>query len=193
VTVIPNVSLIYNKQGFMKLTKAQQEIVDRYMEATKDTPESRMPIEQLLKLRKAIPKSRPDNAMLRILEEQRLASVTDIEPVEKGRPKNVVKNSMVLNFLEPYFDMYSECVKDHYWIDDIFTGVSRLDLGGNTRDLSKYHLFDVLCVCASIDVDFIKEYLSIGERQAQKYMVSLQIAHRMVKKEIIERNLVVVQ
>ena len=177
----------------MKLTKAQQEVVDRYMEATKDDPDSRMTIEQLLKLRKSIPKHRPDNTMLRRMEEQRLASVTDIDVVETGRPKNVVKNTMVLNFLAPYFDMYNECVKDHYWIDDIFTGVTRLDMGGNTRDLSKYRLFDVLCVCGKVDVPFIMEYVSVGERQARKYIAALQIAHRMVKKEIIDRDLVVVQ
>lgn len=173
----------------MKLTEAQQEVVDRYYEATKDDPDSRMPIEKLLGMRSKIPKYRPDNHLLKKLEEERINDMQDTTIVTRGRPKKEIVNKIVLEFLSPFFDDYRLLSKEYYWIDDIFTGVSRLDLGGNTRDLSKYHLFDILSVCAKIDVSFLQDYLNVGERQAQKVLMSLGIVHRMLEKEIIARKI----
>jgi hypothetical protein len=174
----------------MKLTETQQEVVDRYYEATKDNPDSRMPVEKLLGMRNKIPKYRPNNYMLKKLEEERINDVSEDLPVTRGRPKKEIVNTVVLEFLSPYFDDYALIAEEYYWLDDIFTGVSRLDLGGNTRDLSKYHLFDLLSVCAKLDVSFVQDYLSVGERQAQKVLMSLGIAHRMLEKEIVDRKLI---
>lgn len=172
----------------MVLTKAQQEVVDRYYEATKNSPETRMSVEQLLGMRKKIPKYRPDNSLLKKLEEERVNDGTETI-VTRGRPKKEINNTLVLEFLSPYFDCYDLICKEYYWLDDIFTGVSMLDLGGNTRDLSKYHLFDILSVCAKINVDFIQDYLNVAERQSQKVMTSLVIAHNILEKEILLRKL----
>lgn len=175
----------------MELTDTQREVVARYYEATKDCPSSRMPIEKLLGMRNKIPKYRPVNHILKKLEAERINDEEDAEPVvaKRGRPKKEIKNTIVLEFLSPYFDNYRYAIADHYWLDDILTGVSRLDLGGNTRDLSKYHLFDILSVCATIDVEMVKKYLCVADRQAQKVMTSLVIVHRMIEKEVVERKI----
>lgn len=172
----------------MQLTETQQEVVDRYYEATKEDPDSRMPIEKLLGMRNKIPKYRPNNYMLKRLEEERINDDCET-PVTRGRPKKEVVNTLVLEFLSPYFDDYELLSEEYYWLDDIFTGVSRLDLGGNTRDLSKYHLFDILSVCAKVNVAFLQDYLQVGERQAQKVLMSVGIAHKLLEKEIVDRKL----
>ncbi len=169
-------------------TKAQQEVIDRYLEATKNNPDCRISIDKLIGMKKRIPKYRPDNSFLKLIEDTRL-NEDDFELVKAGRPKTVVDNNRVFNFLSPYVDRYDLAKKEFYWLDDIVVGVTRLDLGGNTRDLSVYLLFDVLSICAMIDVDILKEYCEVADRQAQKILKALVVANRMIEKEIVCREL----
>jgi len=54
----------------MLLTKVQQEVVDRYMDATADYPEERMSIEDLLSLARLFANRRPDWAVLEQCEQE---------------------------------------------------------------------------------------------------------------------------
>jgi hypothetical protein len=180
---------LHTKGINLQLTDKQKEIIARYNEATKDDPDSRLPVEKLLGLSRRIPKYRPSNHHLKKLEEERINEPLEDQEVSRGRPKKAIINNIVLDFLSPYFNNYSILSETYYWIDDVFTGVSRLDLGGNKRDISKYHLFDILSVCAKIDADFVGEYLHTEKRQSQKIMLALSVAHRMLEKEIVVRVL----
>lgn len=170
----------------MKYTEAQQQIVDRYLDATKDNPESRLPLSVIVGIKKHIPKYRPDRVMLEKCEEQYLQQEPIVAP---GRKQRQIDNKAVSDVLSKYKSL-KQAVRQFYWIDDIITGVSRIDLGGNTRPLSISLLFHFISTSTVINTSIIMSYCDVKTRQAQKIMTSLSIANRMIVKELKRMTLI---
>lgn len=113
-----------------------------------------------------------------------LKSIADayIQPSGTGRKVSNIDNSFVYSYLS-CFHFYTDC---HYrMVDDVLTGVSRLDMQGNTRDLSKYLLFNFLSCCQVINTAIIRDYLGIGVRQSQRLYKALVIANRAIHRELL--------
>lgn len=165
----------------IKYSEAQQVIIDAYMEATKQHPDKRLPIARIVGIKRHIPKCRPDKAMLQKCEKEYLAG--DVK-VEIGRPKRHIDNKLVSSVLMDYVDYY-QAKERYWWLDDILTGVSRLDLGGNTRPLSVVLLYNFVSTSTIINTDIVMEYCDVGIRQAQKVLLALSIAVRAIEKELV--------
>jgi hypothetical protein len=69
-------------------------------------------------------------------------------------------------------------------VDDIITGIARLDLGGNSRPIHKGLLFDMLRDLDEINVHTIREYAGFSERHSRRLAGLLRIA-------VIELNRIV--
>jgi len=169
----------------IKYSVAQQQIIDRYLEATKHCPESRIPLEKLVSMKKHVPRCRPDSTMLKKCERDFLES-EQLETV--GRKKRQIDNSLVASIFYKYEDYY-DAKSRFYWLDDIITGVSRLDLGGNTRPLNTGVLYNFLSTASVINTTIIMDYCDVKERQAQKILLSLVVANRVIENEIRRMNL----
>ncbi|QTD44214.1 hypothetical protein [Ottowia testudinis] len=75
-------------------------------------------------------------------------------------------------------------------MDDIFTGVSRLQAegDGSTRPLSRSRLFHVLSVCDDISADAVAQAMSdVGERQARKYAGHARVASKAIARLLDQR------
>lgn len=167
-------------------SKTQQEVIDRYLEATKDCAEDRIPIAQIISLKRNIGKARPERGFLL----SKIYSPNKDTKSGAGRPKKIVNNVLVQSVLSSYTNLHS-AVRQYYWLSDIIAGVSRLDLGGNTRNLSTKTIYLYLSCCKAITVDLLKEAEGIGDRQAQKLLLAISISSRMVHKELVRMGYVV--
>ena len=181
------------------LTIKQQEALDRYLESTKDNPEKRISTELFIAMGRRIKKYRPDREMLPICEMKYLKGKQEEDrgetnfiqveeyvikkPTGAGRHSRLLKNTVVNKFLNREHN-YNEMSSSVFWLDDIFTGVAALDLGGNTRCLSKYMLFDILKGLELVNTEILQDYCGVAIRQAQKIMVAVVICHSMILKEI---------
>lgn len=172
----------------IKLTPTQQAVVDRYMKATEDCPEARMPIAKLLAMKNHIPRSRPDKAVLAKCEKEFLAEGDS--PIKSGRKQRQIDNTKAESVFYAFEDYY-QAVERFYWLDDIITGVCRLDLGGNTRPLSRGVIYNFISTSTIINTDIIMAACDVQMRQAQKILLSVGIAVRMIEKELIRMKLVV--
>lgn len=165
----------------MDYTEAQRKVIDRYLEATKDSPQDRMPLEKLIGVKGRFPKRKPDKYVISKCENETLTDEFQPES-KKGRKKRVIDNRYVVDKFIGY-DEYMLADTDFYWLDDILTGLSIVAYEGATRQLSVHLLFDFLSTAESIDTDLIGKVCDVQERQAQKIMAALIVANRMVEKE----------
>lgn len=78
--------------------------------------------------------------------------------------RDVIKQLNTLN----YNDVDSK-------IDDIFVGVSRLDLGGNTRPLSKLRLFKLVTLKDFLFLEDIQSVCRCEVRQARNYFKAVKM------------------
>ena len=164
---------------YMDYTEAQRLIIDRYLEATKDNPSERMPLEKLVGVKGRFPKGKPDKYMVAKCEKDML---TDGVTVKRGRKKREISNSYVVEWFVGYAE-YKLATEDFYWLDDILTGICTVALEGATRQLSKYLVFDFLSTADTINTDLISKVCDVQERQAQKIMAALVVAQKAVEKE----------
>lgn len=141
-----------------------------------------MPLSKLVSMKHHVPKCRPDKDMLVRCEQEYLEHV-DAEVVKVGRKKRQIDNTYVSNALLQYGDFYN-AKRMLYWLDDIIKGVCCLDLGGNTRPLSSGMIYNFISSSSVINTDIIMSFCNVGERQANKIMLSLSIVNRMVTKEL---------
>jgi hypothetical protein len=160
-------------------SKAQQEVIDRYMESTKDCPESRIPIAKLLKVKKRITKFKSDNAILADCEKQYLERSANRG---SGRKLQTINNKLLFDTLKR-FDSLAECNEVYSFVDDIVKGVCNLGMGGNTRDLSSTLLFGIISGCCTINSEIISNYCNVEARQAQKIVKSLGIAVSLIERQ----------
>lgn len=70
-------------------------------------------------------------------------------------------------------------------LDDILTGVSRLDYGGNTRPLSVSKLYTMLSSMLHITTQAVQEATGKSERYSRKLALALRIASNAIRKAMI--------
>ena len=177
-------------EGGIILSDKQTDIVIKYLINSKDTPmQDKLPIMQLLSLKKHIPK-------INRIASKPIEQTKETTQSTKGRKKKMLDNATVKAFLGDVCDsvdigsVFSDSA--YYWLDDIFTGVCRLDLGGNTRPLSKYLMLSILYHYDNIDSSIIMSECNVAIRQAQNIMQCLRNINRMIGNEIARRNIDVV-
>ena len=163
-----------------KYTQNELEVVSRYLFINPDASDEDVSI--ILKLKKRIPKYRPDKFVIASCESAFLA-----EDNTFGRPKNQINNKEVVDGLKGMD--YGSSSQRFWWLDDILVGVCNLDMGGNTRGIHKGSLYAILSEAEIINTKVIQEIFDVGARQSQKIMLALRIAHRMILKQITRRCL----
>lgn len=167
----------------MEYSEAQQKIIDRYLEATKDCPEDRIPLEKLVGLKNKFPKSKPDKYVVAKCERELINDDIDEKKETRGRKARVIDNLYVRSKLTKYKE-YEDAAWDYYWLDDVFTGVCSVAFEGATRWLSKYVVFDILSTAYRIDNELIADCCNVNERQVQKIMTALIVCNRAIEKEL---------
>lgn len=88
------------------------------------------------------------------------------------------------------YPLYGMAVDDYPWIDDIITGVSLLDLGGNTRPLSRNMLYVLISTQREISTSGVMEATGKSNSYAKKIVACCRIACRAIKTELLRRNTV---
>lgn len=102
-----------------------------------------------------------------------------------GRPAKTHDNSAVHEYLSSFLT-YSE-FKDEAppilasQFDDVLTGVTRLDYGGNTRPLSRKVLFTLLAHLPVITTGNIMEVHGCSEQHARKIAAALRVASQAIR------------
>lgn len=165
----------------IQYTAAQQQVIDAYLEATKDNVDVRLPLSKIIAIKKHIPKYKPDKIVLLKCERDYLDGGVD---QIVGRHKRQIDNKVCSSLLSKYNDYY-QAKEQHWWLDDILVGVSRLDLGGNTRPLSVVLLYNFISTSSVINTTIIMSFCSVAVRQAQKILLSLSIAVRLIEKSLL--------
>jgi hypothetical protein len=161
----------------------QQIIIDAYLEATKHHPDQRLPIARIIGIKKHIPKCRQDKAMLQRCEREYIDG--DVKSAPVGRKKKQVDNKLISSIFNEYVDYY-QAKERYWWLDDILTGVSRLDMGGNTRPLSVGLLYNFISTSTIINTDIVMDYCNVGVRQAQNIILALSITIRSIEGQLIK-------
>lgn len=75
------------------------------------------------------------------------------------------------------------------FVDDILHGVARLDMGGNTRPMSKATIYALLSKLDKLSTNAIASALGLGARQSQRYMTMCGIAQDMIRREVVKRGM----
>lgn len=96
----------------------------------------------------------------------------------RGRPTKIIANPFE-GFIGPTTD-YGQYP---YFASDIIEGMARLDWhdrpigkGGSSKPLSVKHLFGILAQLPEITAASVEDFLSIGVRQAQRYVKAIELA-----------------
>jgi hypothetical protein len=91
-------------------------------------------------------------------------------------------NETVSQHLDDYwsYSHFHQCgpAKEVWALDDILTGISKLDFGGNTRPLSVSKLFFLLKILPLITSAAVREVLGGSESHARRISSALRIASR---------------
>jgi hypothetical protein len=136
--------------------------------------------ELLASIKKRIPRWKPDRWWTYEAKEQ--------PEHTKGR-KPVVLDNADLVLLFDGLDYYEGSTDVPSVFDDILHGVARGELSGATRPLSKSVLFALLSKVDKLSTASISDALSVGERQAQRYMQACGIAQDFIRREVVKRGL----
>jgi hypothetical protein len=86
------------------------------------------------------------------------------------------------------YPLYGMACDDYPWIDDIITGVANLDLGGNTRPLSRNMLYVLISTQPVIKTSLIMEATGKSQSYCKKLVMLLRIACRALECELRFRN-----
>lgn len=96
----------------------------------------------------------------------------------RGRPTKIINNPFE-GFIGPTTD-YGQYP---HFASDIIEGIARLDwhdrpigVGGSSKPLSVKHLFGILAQLTEITAASVGIFLSIGIRQAQRYVKAIELA-----------------
>lgn len=77
--------------------------------------------------------------------------------------------------------VYEDDEKWPLWVDDVLSGVARLDWGGgqnSTRPLSKKKIAQCLAQLETIDASSVSHLLLLEQRQAQRYVKACELSHK---------------
>jgi len=118
-----------------------------------------------------------------------ICCMNDTEMVGMVKKAYEYDNSyLVEEFID--YPTYGAACDDYPWIDDIITGVSLLDLGGNTRPISKNVLYVLMSTQPTITKNLIKEVTGKSDSHAQKLTAMVRTACRAIEKELRIRQAV---
>lgn len=73
-------------------------------------------------------------------------------------------------------------------VDDILTGVTRLDFGGNTRALSVSKIYYLLSSLPEITVKAVQEVAEQSESHCRKLAQALRVASRAIRNAMIQNG-----
>lgn len=136
--------------------------------------------ELMTKLKKRIPRWKPDAEWTYTIK-------PDPERT-KGRKPVVLDNADLVQLFDGVVFSMKECTLPSSF-EDIFYGVVRLDMNGNTRPLSTTVVYRLLSKLDRLSTAIISDALGIGERQAQRYMMACSIIQLLIRREVVKRGL----
>lgn len=108
---------------------------------------------------------------------------------EMAKKEYVYDNNYLVEEFSHY-PLYGLACDEYPWIDDIITGVANLDLGGNTRPVSKNMLFVLISTQPIITTSLIEEATGKSNSYAKKLVSLLRIACRAIESELKKRTVV---
>lgn len=108
---------------------------------------------------------------------KREKSLYNFAPSEAGR-----KPASFVNCIQPEIQEIRYIDEDSWplWVDDLVSGVARLDWYGpreNQRPLSTRNIVQCFACLEEINGSTISHLLNIGERQARRYMKACELIH----------------
>ncbi|MCG9081555.1 hypothetical protein [Laribacter hongkongensis] len=106
-----------------------------------------------------------------------------------GRPSRGHDNSLVAEHLSQYLN-FTDFMRDapgpfRAALDDVITGATRLDLGGNSRPLGKARLFTLLAHLPAISTATTAEAFQCPDRHARKIAAVLRVASTALHEWIV--------
>lgn len=118
------------------------------------------------------------------------AAAKQLLPVTStGRPSRIHDNALVAEHLSQYLD-FTDFMQDapgafRAALDDVITGATQLDLGGNSRPLGKARLFTLLAHLPVISTGTTAEALQCTEQHARKVAAVLRVASTALHEWIV--------
>jgi hypothetical protein len=100
-----------------------------------------------------------------------------MQPRRRGRPTKII-----VNRLKPFLGQFTlprEALKFLPMFDDIVTGAVRLDMGGNTRPLSKTMMVSLLQILDVVSTEAVQSTKLYSKRHAQRVCQCLRIIESM--------------
>jgi hypothetical protein len=134
----------------------------------------------LAKLKKRIPKWKPDAEWTYEIKPEPERS--------KGRKPVVLDNADLVQLFDGVVWSMKECTLPPTF-EDVFHGVVRLDMNGNTRPLSTTVVYRLLSKLDKLSTAIISDALGVGERQAQRYMQACGLIQLLIRREVVKRSL----
>jgi hypothetical protein len=134
----------------------------------------------LERLRKRIPRWKPDAEWTYVIK--------PVDEPVKGRKPVVLDNTDLVQLFDGVSFSMKECTLPSVF-EDIFYGVVRLDMHGNTRPLSTNVLFRLLSKLDKLSSAIIGDALGLSERQARKYMQAVGLIQLLIRREVVKRSL----
>lgn len=86
------------------------------------------------------------------------------------------------------YPTFGDCCDEYPWIDDIITGVCNLDLGGNTRPLSRNLVYVLVSTQPIIKTSLIMQATGKSKSHSQKIVAIVRVACRAIEKELKKRE-----
>lgn len=86
------------------------------------------------------------------------------------------------------YPLYGMACDDYPWIDDIITGAANLDLGGNTRPLSRNMLYTLISTQPLIKTSIIEDATGKSNSYAKKITAVVRVCCRALEKELKARE-----
>ena len=119
---------------------------------------------------------------------KREKSLYHFKPIKAGR-----KPASFCNLIQPEIQQIRYMDEDAWplWVDDVVSGMSRLDWYGpreEQRPLSTKNIMQCFACLEEINASTISHLLNIGERQAQRYMKACEILHERLVDNYCDDN-----
>lgn len=104
----------------------------------------------------------------------------------RGRKPNILKNDIRREFCEEWFGR-DEPKTWPLWIDDIVSGVARLDWYGEREQqipLSTTSIIQCFVHLEEISTENVMEILEVGKRQAERYTKACRLCYPFLKRSL---------
>ena len=109
----------------------------------------------------------------------------------RGRKPNVLVNDIRQEFCEEWFGRDEPNVWP-LWIDDIVSGIARLDWYGEREQqipLSTYSIIQCFIHLDEISTQTVMELLGLKERMARKYASACRLAYPFLKRSLASEQI----